>query len=44
LEEVGMGRMWGEAVGGWIWCKYCIHMHVNGKMRHGETTPGMGSG
>jgi hypothetical protein len=25
-----------------IQCKYCVHMHVNGKMRPVETVPGMG--
>jgi hypothetical protein len=23
-------------------CKYCVHMHVNGKMIPVETVPGMG--
>jgi hypothetical protein len=27
------GRMWIEGVGGQIWCKYCVHMYVNGKIR-----------
>jgi hypothetical protein len=26
-----------------LW-KYCMHIYVNGKMRHVETTPGMGRG
>jgi hypothetical protein len=39
------GREEGEkGVGGWIWCKYCVHLYVNGKMRHVETVPGMGEG
>jgi hypothetical protein len=29
--------MWGKGVGGWIWCKYCVYMYVNGKMRPVET-------
>jgi hypothetical protein len=33
LVPVGGGRMWGEGVGEWIWCKYCIHMYVNEKMK-----------
>jgi hypothetical protein len=24
--------------------KYCVHIYVNGKMRHVETIPGMGVG
>jgi hypothetical protein len=31
-------RRWGKGVGGWIWCKYYVHMYVNGKMRLVETT------
>jgi hypothetical protein len=27
-----------------LWCKYCVHMFVNGKMRPIETIPGMGGG
>jgi hypothetical protein len=33
-----------KKVGAWIWCKYCVHMYVNGKMRPVETIPGMGLG
>jgi hypothetical protein len=33
--------MWGKGVGGWIWCKYCVHMYVNVKMRPVETVLGM---
>jgi hypothetical protein len=25
-------------------CKYCVHMYVNGKVRHVETIPGMSGG
>jgi hypothetical protein len=25
-----------------MWCKYCVHMYVNGKMIPIEITPGMG--
>jgi hypothetical protein len=41
---VGGGRRWGKAVGGLIWCKYCVHMYVNGKMIPVETIPGMREG
>jgi hypothetical protein len=29
------GRRWilGEGLGGWMWCKYCVHIYENGKMR-----------
>jgi hypothetical protein len=27
-----------------LWCKYCVHMCENGKMRPVETIPGMGEG
>jgi hypothetical protein len=30
--------------GGWILCKYCVHMYVNGKMRPVQTIPGMWKG
>jgi hypothetical protein len=36
--------MWGKGMGEWIWCKYCEHMYVNGKMIPVETTPGMMGG
>jgi hypothetical protein len=26
---------------GWIWCKYCVHMHVNAKMKPVDTIPAM---
>jgi hypothetical protein len=41
LVPVGGGRMRGEGMGGGIWCKYCVHMYINGKMRPVETAPGM---
>jgi hypothetical protein len=28
----------------WAWCKYCVHMYVNGKIVSVETIPGMGGG
>jgi hypothetical protein len=39
-----VGRRWGKGVGVWIYCKYCVHMYVNGKMGPVETIPGMGGG
>jgi hypothetical protein len=39
---VGRERRWGNSEGGWIWCKYCVHMYVNGKMRPVKTVTGMG--
>jgi hypothetical protein len=27
-----------------MWCKYWVHMYVNGKMISVETMPGMGEG
>jgi hypothetical protein len=44
LIPVGGGRMWGKGEGGGMWCKYCVHMYVNGKMRLVKTIPGMGVG
>jgi hypothetical protein len=44
LVTVGGGKRWGNDEGGWIWCKYWVHMYVNGKMIPIETTPGMGEG
>jgi hypothetical protein len=38
------GRCWGKGVGGWIWCKYCVHMYANGKMKSVETVQGMWEG
>jgi hypothetical protein len=32
----------GKGMGGWIWCKYCVYMYVNGKMIAVKTLPGMG--
>jgi hypothetical protein len=37
----GRGKRWGKSVGGWIRCKCCVQMNVNGKMRPVETIPGM---
>jgi hypothetical protein len=34
--------MWSKGVEGLIWCKYCVHMYVNGKMIPVETIPEMG--
>jgi hypothetical protein len=39
---VGGGKRWGNSEGGWMWCKYCVHLHVNGKLISVETVPGMG--
>jgi hypothetical protein len=37
------GRGWRWRNGGeGIWCKYCVHTYVNGKMIYVETNPGMG--
>jgi hypothetical protein len=33
---------WGKGDGGRIWCKYCVYMHVNGKMVPVENIPGWG--
>jgi hypothetical protein len=30
----------GKGVGGWIWCKQCIHMYINAKLIPVETVPG----
>jgi hypothetical protein len=38
------GRRLGKGVRGRIWCKYCVHMYVNGKITPIETIPGMGEG
>jgi hypothetical protein len=38
----GMGRCRGKGLGGQIWCKKCVHMYVNAKMKPVETTPGIG--
>jgi hypothetical protein len=34
--------MQGKGIGRLIWCKYCVHMYVSGKMIPAETIPGMG--
>jgi hypothetical protein len=41
---VGGVRRWRSGKGQQIWCKYCVHMYVNGKMIPVETIPGMGGG
>jgi hypothetical protein len=28
------GRRWGKGARGRIWCKYCVHMNVNGQKRY----------
>jgi hypothetical protein len=33
--------MWGKGIRRFIWCKYCIHIYVNGKMRPVEIISGM---
>jgi hypothetical protein len=38
-DIVGVEMMWWKAVREWIWCKYYVHMHVNGKIRPAETIP-----
>jgi hypothetical protein len=38
------GGMWVKGQEGWILCKYCVHMYVNGKTRTTETIVGMGEG
>jgi hypothetical protein len=42
LVQAGGRRMWKKGVGGQIWCKYCIYMYVNGRMKTIETIPEMG--
>jgi hypothetical protein len=44
---VGIPVRWkegGERVWEGEYCKYCVNMYVNGKMRPTETTTGMGEG
>jgi hypothetical protein len=43
-EFQSRGRMCGKGIGGWMWCKYCVHMCVNGKITPADTTSGMGEG
>jgi hypothetical protein len=31
LVPVGWSSIWGKGMGGWIWCKYCVYLYVNGK-------------
>jgi hypothetical protein len=35
------GRRWGNGEEGLIQYKYCVHMHVNGKMIPVQTIPGI---
>jgi hypothetical protein len=42
LIPVGGARRWKKGEGGRRWCKYCVHMYVNGKMIPFETIPEMG--
>jgi hypothetical protein len=44
LVAVGGGKGWRKGVGGWIWYKYYVHVHINGKMRPVEIILGMGCG
>jgi hypothetical protein len=44
LIPMGGGGRWGKGVGGRIWCKYCVHVSVNGEMRPVETIPRVGEG
>jgi hypothetical protein len=44
IVPVGRGRSWGKGVRGLICCKYCVHLHVNGKMIPVETIPVIGEG
>jgi hypothetical protein len=34
----------GERAWEGVWCKNCVHMYANGKMRPIETSPGVGGG
>jgi hypothetical protein len=53
-QEGGTGPAWGgngwhqwggrKDVRRWVWCKYCVHMHINRKMIPIETIQGMGAG
>jgi hypothetical protein len=43
LIPVGVGRM-GVGIRGWMWCKHCLHMYINGKMIPVEIIPGMRGG
>jgi hypothetical protein len=44
LVPVAGERIWTEGVGRWKWYKYCVHIHINGKIRAVETILGMGGG
>jgi hypothetical protein len=42
LVPVGGVKVYGKGEGEWIWCRYSVHMYVNGKMVTVETISGMG--
>jgi hypothetical protein len=44
VAPVGGGRWQGKGVGGWIWCKKCVHMNVNEKIIPVEALPGSEGG
>jgi hypothetical protein len=44
IQKTGKGREQGKKVGGWIRCKYCVHIYVNVKMIPVETILGMRGG
>jgi hypothetical protein len=44
LVPVEGGKWLRKGVGGRIWCKYCVHIYVNGKMIPTETIPRMARG
>jgi hypothetical protein len=44
IALVWRGRRWRKDVGGQIWCKYCVHMYVNGKLIPVKTLLWMGRG
>jgi hypothetical protein len=44
VGTVGREEVVGKGVGGWIWCKQCIHMYVNTKMIPVEAVPGIRGG
>jgi hypothetical protein len=51
-QEGRTGHVWGVGTSQWgknveresIWCKYCVHMDINGKVKPVETIPGVGKG
>jgi hypothetical protein len=44
MASVGWGRSWEKGVRQLIWCKYCVHIYVNVKMRPVESITGMVEG